>query len=331
MNIKKRLRLFFSKIKKHLKKVLLHISPTYRAAKYLYPEVNKVFVEIRKELRLLDRKYELLYWNMINDGNFNAVDKKKQFFKNYEYPSQELRERQLKQAEMLKRFKSVCEENCLTYWLEGGTLLGAIRHDGFIPWDDDLDVNMPLKDLNTLKEILASDEVLEFRNKYNYYLGCIVPGVTLRSDPNFWIDVFPMEVMDSSELGLKETEKLINKYSCEMRKVLKSNLILPPNAPDEFINMDNKEDERVIFIKETMNAYQSKLPNKEEVDSCYRSITAHNAPGGCDLFYLEDIFPLDEAEFEGEIYKIPKNYNKWLTTYYGDYFHIPLTRLPKHV
>ena len=54
---------------------------------------------------------------------------------------------------MLLVFDKFCEENNLTYYLSGGTLLGAIRHKGFIPWDDDVDVNMPRPDCERLMEL----------------------------------------------------------------------------------------------------------------------------------------------------------------------------------
>ena len=52
------------------------------------------------------------------------------------------------QFEILKEFIKVCKENNLQYYLVGGTCLGAVRHKGFIPWDDDIDVAMPRKDFN---------------------------------------------------------------------------------------------------------------------------------------------------------------------------------------
>ena len=66
---------------------------------------------------------------------------------------EQLRQLQLKELEMLKLFANFCEENHLRYFLLGGTLLGAVRHKGFIPWDDDVDVAMPRSDYNRFLEL----------------------------------------------------------------------------------------------------------------------------------------------------------------------------------
>ena len=57
-----------------------------------------------------------------------------------------LRKSQMRMLDMLIFIDKVCHENDVTYWVEGGTLLGAFRHNGFIPWDDDADLCMPYKD-----------------------------------------------------------------------------------------------------------------------------------------------------------------------------------------
>ena len=66
---------------------------------------------------------------------------------------QEVRKIQLKSLEILLYFKKICDENNLTFYLCGGCCIGSVRHSGFIPWDDDIDVFMPRKDYNKLQKI----------------------------------------------------------------------------------------------------------------------------------------------------------------------------------
>ena len=69
-----------------------------------------------------------------------------------------IREKQKLLLYLFKKFHDLCEENKLIYNAFGGTLLGAIRHKGFIPWDDDIDVTMPREDYNKLIEIVKTLE-----------------------------------------------------------------------------------------------------------------------------------------------------------------------------
>lgn len=79
----------------------------------------------------------------------------------------QLRECQLKQLSILKEVDRICRKYNLIYWLDGGTLLGAIRHKGFIPWDDDLDIAMPSDDFEKFKKIVQKElpESLFFQTK----------------------------------------------------------------------------------------------------------------------------------------------------------------------
>ena len=67
-----------------------------------------------------------------------------------DYVADNLRACQLKQLSILKEVDRICRKHKLSYWLDGGTLLGAMRHGGFIPWDDDLDIGMPRADYDLL-------------------------------------------------------------------------------------------------------------------------------------------------------------------------------------
>lgn len=74
-----------------------------------------------------------------------------------EYNKTHLRASQLKQLEVLKVIVDICERHGITYWLEGGTLLGAVRHGGFIPWDDDIDIAMTKEDLDRFTQIAQQE------------------------------------------------------------------------------------------------------------------------------------------------------------------------------
>ena len=74
----------------------------------------------------------------------------REFFSIEELTPEEFRELQMKSLEILLYFKDFCKENGLTFFLAGGTAIGALRHKGFIPWDDDIDIFMPRPDYEKL-------------------------------------------------------------------------------------------------------------------------------------------------------------------------------------
>lgn len=78
-------------------------------------------------------------------------------FSKYNGEGTALRAAQMKMLDILLEFDRVCRKNGLTYWIDFGTLLGAVRHKGFIPWDDDIDLSMPPEDYKRFKEIAADE------------------------------------------------------------------------------------------------------------------------------------------------------------------------------
>lgn len=127
---------------------------------------------------------------------------------------QSLRVLQLKELDLLKYFQQVCKENNIIYFALGGTLLGAIRHKGFIPWDDDIDVGIPRPDYDRLCEILEKKTVdgpIKFRSyknseDYIRYFGHLEDSTfkvirhdKLKAEETFaWIDLFPLDAMPNN-------------------------------------------------------------------------------------------------------------------------------------
>lgn len=130
-----------------------------------------------------------------------------------------LRQVQLVGLHLLHVFDAICSEHNLSYFLDGGTLLGAFRHGGFIPWDDDVDVGMPRKDyerfLKIARQALPDDVTLQtpsdvptlartyskLRDDYSFmFEHCAMLGT---AHSGIWIDVFPWDEAPNVREGLR--------------------------------------------------------------------------------------------------------------------------------
>ena len=135
--------------------------------------------------------------------------------------NEELKNLQHRCLEIFESFQKVCEENKLKYYISGGTLLGCIRHKGFIPWDDDMDIAMPRDDYEKLIEI--ANKKLPERYRLNNYSLCsddetplthhiqivdtqteIIKNWTFtQRKVSVWIDIFPLDGLPDNSLRRK--------------------------------------------------------------------------------------------------------------------------------
>lgn len=118
---------------------------------------------------------------------------------------------------ILKEFINICEENNLTYYALGGTLLGAVRHKGFIPWDDDIDIGMPREDYEKFKKIASnvlpenykflSEDTLNYKKAFSVIRDDSTKIIMNYSKEelveSLWIDIFPLDGMPSNALKKK--------------------------------------------------------------------------------------------------------------------------------
>lgn len=123
-------------------------------------------------------------------------------------------------------FDELCKKNNLKYYLSGGTLLGAIRHKGFIPWDDDIDVCMPRKDYEKLMEIFGEIYPNRYFIKCIQHKNFVFPFIKLVDrntkilskynnsyvDSNLWIDILPVDGLPSDKNELEKIYKKVNFY-----------------------------------------------------------------------------------------------------------------------
>ena len=128
---------------------------------------------------------------------------------------------------MLKNFVDICEKNDLAYCAIYGTLLGAIRHKGFVPWDDDVDLAMPREDYDKLLEmapklikqpfylLTPENDTENFYGGYSKLIRVASEGV---EEINSSLDIFPLDTVPEGEQDRKKQRKWIGIYQCALRQ-----------------------------------------------------------------------------------------------------------------
>ncbi len=143
--------------------------------------------------------------------------------------NENIRKLQLTELELFKKFAAFCKEHNITYYAMGGTLLGAVRHKGFIPWDDDMDLGIPREDYDRFLDICSKTstpfEVHTFFNDpdhFRYFAHIEDPSVkVIRHDKQVsetasaWIDVFPLDGMPDNRIL-----RCIHKYYLLYRRAM---------------------------------------------------------------------------------------------------------------
>ncbi|MCK9191691.1 MAG: LicD family protein [Sphaerochaetaceae bacterium] len=249
-----------------------------------------------------------------------------------------LRDIQLQELNILIDVARICEENNIRYTLAYGTLIGAVRHKGFIPWDDDIDVAVPRDDYNRLKKYFAEhdtkykvfggyyslgDCTTSFMKVCNQKIHIIEKGLELEN--GLGIDIFPIDGFGDDEEKAKKIAKrywfLVSREYC----------LREPNNPyiknASFIKKVSKRllnvVYRVIGIKNIEKKIEKLVTSNSFDDSKWTgNITAE--AGGFDSLFDTDVYrDFVDVEFEGHLFKSLKKQDEYLTRIYGDYMKLP--------
>jgi len=217
--------------------------------------------------------------------------------------------------DILTEVDKICIKHNIEYWLDSGTLLGAVRHKGFIPWDDDLDISMTLEDyyrfLNIVQEELPSHmklQTAEIEKGFPYDFakirdsrGTLIEkheiGKTISYNQGVFIDIIPVIKIDSSLYS-----KYKYKFLFSLIQLFSYNYLNLKLIRNLLINQNDKSNKKSNSIMIRSGKFPSSL--------CYVD--------------TKSVFPLVKIEFNGKSFFSPKNAHTYLLRLYGkDYMVLP--------
>ncbi len=243
------------------------------------------------------------------------------------YKASQLRNVQMKQMAILKQIDGICQKHNIDYWLDGGTLLGAVRHKGFIPWDDDIDIAMRASDIERFekaaKEELPEWLFLQNRQTDPFCKEDITKVRDLNSlyieysdtfyepyERGIYVDIFPMVPYPSVSRGF--IKKVCRGYSVA-NSILSKPQRISLRSLAEFLYFSIKK--RILGIMwKTACALKSK-------DEFFSNIIQQNGYGI--MHRTKDIFPVSTISFEDTTFCAPCNPDAYLSDLYGNYMQMP--------
>ena len=236
---------------------------------------------------------------------------------------------------IMEYIHEVCHKIGVKYFLSYGSLIGAVRHKGFIPWDDDMDICMLRDDYEKLQDYMIAHpderyELMSYKNNVNYvypfmkvqdnHTYLVEEDVRIDSDMGIYVDIFPVDGYEDDQAFKDKMTKIIKKrqLSCYTFKGI-TNTKSVVNSIIRYISV-------IIFYFTNTNKYVSqidelaksrKVEDYEQAD--YLIYKDMNKP----VWKREWIEDVETGNFEGKEFMIPKHYHEILTSDYGDYMQLP--------
>ncbi len=223
---------------------------------------------------------------------------------------------QLSNLEILKQIDTICRDNNLDMWLAFGTLLGAVRHKGFIPWDDDIDVEMPRKDYDKLIQIINTMENSDFYTELVHKKTDVNIFLKIRHKkiPKIFIDIMPVDE-HNTHLSKKERLRFSNKIKL-YRKLM--------NLRIRYLIRQNREDDLLKYIhakSEKLFGFSKQIPI-ENPDIVWGIDYQHRFHEYM-VFPYSTYYPLKEIEFENYNFKCVNDEHSLLSEIYTEYMNWP--------
>lgn len=238
-------------------------------------------------------------------------------------------------VEMLLFFHDFCEKHGIKYYLTGGTLLGAVRHKGFIPWDDDIDLNVPRFDyeklLDSFRDPTGRYRIISIRDKGYYLPSAKIIDTTTIMRENYdisfeiglFIDLFPMDNLSNDIVEAKHMFKSIKKYRdgvtlknliIDNHRTLSKNIVIKIG---KVVLIPFKRDYLLKKIDKKSRKYE-----KNEMTQFVGTV-ATGIYGEKEILKSEWFAQRVLLQFENKMFYAPGGYKEFLSQLYGDYMALP--------
>lgn len=250
-----------------------------------------------------------------------------------------LRETQMVYLELLQELDRICRDNGLRCDLVGGTLLGAVRHQGFIPWDNDIDIAMPRPDYERLlsgkltgalslpahRDIVMNRDESFPRHFARYVRHDVMRVPEMAEDwdcPYIGIDIFPVDGLPADDRAFHSQVWRIQ----QLRRFLLTSVEKPNTSRRGKLAAKIKNCYRPILRK--IGPFRlamdlDRLCAKVNYDSAEYVGCVSGMYGSRERWRKTDMLPQTEVTFEGQKFKTYANYDIYLTNLYGDYMRLP--------
>lgn len=236
------------------------------------------------------------------------------------------------ELEILVEIDKYCSENGIEYFLDSGTLLGAVRHKGFIPWDDDIDILMPRKDYEIFKKKFnASNKrykllTHDLCDDYYYLFGKVVDTSTTLiedigrqpiKDFGVYVDIFPIDGLPDSSVG----KSIIREKLWLFRAMWDDSLLEKPRT-NKFVKKIRFKVSHMIGWKKLCRILDNTVKKNDfrKVKYCGNIIAASKKKRQVRSEVFKSYTMLD---FEDKQFRAPVGYKEYLTELYGDYMKLP--------
>lgn len=246
-------------------------------------------------------------------------------------------------VDVLRAFDQICRKNGLTYFCGGGTAIGAVRHHGIIPWDDDIDLFMPRPDYDrflslTAEMDLGDYEVLTPWNTLNYPFHfskmcnrhtTLVEEADTPCVTGLFIDIFPLDGTASDLDEAIRLKRRFRKISNRLEAISTHNTFL------EYLSLLKNRKEWGRFATKTLGFFfrsslrKYLLGQMERICRKYDYQSAENVVVYCGVYDEREIYPKAwvsgqvEMEFEGLMVPLSVGYDQYLRQFFGDYMQLP--------